>query len=49
MRSSRNAWNKWGAEDERGALDFIGPDQVRRPTQGDVLGEHGYAAPSAQQ
>ena len=29
---SQNAWNKWGADDERGALNFIGPDQVRRAT-----------------
>ena len=27
---SQEAWNRWGAEDERGALNFIGPDQVRR-------------------
>ena len=29
---SQNAWNKWGDDDERGALNFIGPDQVRRAT-----------------
>ena len=29
---SQNAWNKWGADDERGALNFIGPDQVMRAT-----------------
>ena len=29
---SQNAWNKWGADDERSALNFIGPDQVRRAT-----------------
>lgn len=29
---TQNAWGKWGAEDERGALNFIGPDQVRRAT-----------------
>ncbi len=27
---TQDAWGKWGAEDERGALNFIGPDQVRR-------------------
>ena len=27
---SQDAWNKWGAEDERGALNYIGPEQVRR-------------------
>ncbi len=27
---SQEAWHRWGAEDERGALNFIGPDQVRR-------------------
>ena len=27
-----NAWNRWGAEDERGALNFIGPDEVKRAT-----------------
>ncbi len=36
-----NAWNRWGADDERGALNFIGPDQVRRATalvrSGEVL------------
>ena len=25
-----NAWNRWGGDDERGALNFIGPDQVKR-------------------
>ncbi len=38
---SQEAWNKWGAEDERGALNYIGPDQVRRATtlvrSGEVL------------
>lgn len=29
---SPNAWNRWGADDERGALNFIGPDEVRRAT-----------------
>ena len=29
---TQDAWGKWGAEDERGALNFIGPDQVRRAT-----------------
>ena len=28
----KNAWNRWGADDERGAINFIGPDQVRRAT-----------------
>ena len=36
-----NAWNLWGADDERGALNYIGPDQVRRATtlvrSGEVL------------
>jgi len=27
-----NAWNRWGTEDERGALNHIGPEQVRRAT-----------------
>jgi kynurenine formamidase len=27
---SKEAWGRWGAEDERGALNWIGPDQVRR-------------------
>lgn len=27
-----NAWNRWGAEDERGALNYIGNEQVRRAT-----------------
>ena len=38
---SQEAWNKWGPEDERGALNYIGPDQVRRATtlvrSGEVL------------
>ena len=25
-----NAWNRWGGDDERGALNFIGPEQVKR-------------------
>ena len=29
---TQNAWNRWGAEDERGALNTIGPDEVRRAT-----------------
>ena len=36
-----NAWNRWGADDERGALNFIGPDQVKRASSlvrtGEVL------------
>ena len=27
-----NAWGLWGAADERGSLNFIGPDEVRRAT-----------------
>jgi len=27
---SKEAWGRWGAEDERGALNLIGPEQVRR-------------------
>jgi kynurenine formamidase len=27
---SKEAWGRWGAEDERGALNHIGPDTVRR-------------------
>ncbi|MDO8773461.1 MAG: cyclase family protein [Burkholderiaceae bacterium] len=38
---SQNAWNRWGADDERGALNFIGPNEVRRATglvrSGEVL------------
>ena len=40
-RMPLNAWNRWGADDERGALNFIGPDEVRRATalvrSGEVL------------
>ena len=25
-----NSWNRWGVDDERGALNHIGPEQVRR-------------------
>ena len=38
---SQEAWNKWGPEDERGALNHVGPEQVRRATalvrSGEVL------------
>ena len=38
---TQEAWNKWGPDDERGALNYIGPDQVRRATtlvrSGEVL------------
>lgn len=27
---TENAWQRWGADDERGSLNLIGPDQVRR-------------------
>ena len=27
---TKEAWGRWGAEDERGALNHIGPEQVRR-------------------
>lgn len=27
---SKEAWGRWGADDERGALNFIGPEQVKR-------------------
>ncbi len=30
--ATHNAWGRWGAEDERGAVNTIGPDQVRRAT-----------------
>ena len=26
----QDAWNRWGADDERGALNLIGPEEVRR-------------------
>jgi kynurenine formamidase len=29
---SQEAWNRWGPEDERGALNFIGPEEVKRAT-----------------
>lgn len=29
---SPNTWNRWGADDERGALNHIGAEQVRRAT-----------------
>jgi kynurenine formamidase len=36
-----NAWNRWGADDERGALNFIGPEEVKRASSlvrtGEVL------------
>jgi kynurenine formamidase len=30
MSDKRAAWGKWGADDERGAVNAIGPEQVRR-------------------
>jgi kynurenine formamidase len=30
---AKEAWGRWGDDDERGALNHIGPDQVRRATQ----------------
>lgn len=39
---SEEAWGRWGAEDERGALNQIGPEEVRRATAlvrtGEVIG-----------
>ena len=29
---SQEAWNRWGPDDERGALNFIGPAEVKRAT-----------------
>lgn len=29
---SQEAWKRWGADDERGALNYIGPDEVKRAT-----------------
>ncbi len=29
---SQEAWNRWGPDDERGALNLIGPDEVKRAT-----------------
>ena len=37
---SDNRWGRWGADDERGALNFIGPDEVRRAT---ALVRSGYS------
>ena len=28
--TAHNAWNRWGPDDEKGALNFIGPDEVKR-------------------
>lgn len=30
MRQVTNAWNRWGPDDERGALNLIGAEEVRR-------------------
>ena len=27
-----NAWSRWGPDDERGALNLIGPNEVKRAT-----------------
>ena len=29
---SQDAWGKWGSDDERGALNYIGAEQVRHAT-----------------
>ncbi len=38
---SQEAWNRWGPDDERGALNYVGPEQVKRATtlvrSGEVL------------
>ena len=36
---SQEAWNKWGPDDERGALNYVGPEQVRRATTLVISGE----------
>ena len=36
---SQEAWNRWGPDDERGALNLIGPGQVRRATALVTTGE----------
>jgi kynurenine formamidase len=36
---SKEAWGRWGPEDERGALNFIGPEQVRRAASLVVTGQ----------
>lgn len=36
---AEEAWSRWGAEDERGALNLIGPDQVRAAAALVVLGK----------
>ena len=36
---SQEAWNRWGPEDERGALNFIGPAEVKRATALVLTGE----------
>jgi kynurenine formamidase len=40
-QTTNTAWGRWGADDERGALNFIGPEQVRRASalvrSGEVL------------
>src|SRR5947207_12031447 len=30
MSTPQQAWGKWGADDERGAVNAIGPEQIRR-------------------
>ena len=30
IESKPNAWSRWGCDDEKGALNFIGPDEVKR-------------------
>lgn len=40
-QTSKQAWNRWGPDDERGALNYIGVEEVRRATalvrSGEVL------------
>ena len=30
IEAKPNAWSRWGSDDEKGALNFIGPDEVKR-------------------
>ena len=48
--NNTNAWNRWGPQDERGALNLIGPDEVLRASRlvrsGEVL-LHSMRTPAA--
>jgi hypothetical protein len=42
-----NNWGRWGADDERGTLNFITPEVVKRAADGAVIALHDVAVTDA--